>query len=415
MLSRKKKRMIKRRLKIAAIVGVPVAIICAISYISISSLSHASESTFKPGQYNDNSSYPGKKDEYNNTNSGKTEDVVVDENETEEVITNHDNLVPDTDPYSITVLVNKELPLPSDYIPEDLVIPNVEFSFDYTSEKNYMRQEAADALEELFQGAVADGIELNAVSAYRSYDRQYEIFTNNVKKQGLVHTSQYSAVPGYSEHQTGLSIDVSADVVANRLDSSFADTAEGKWLRENAYIYGYIIRYPEEKTTLTGFSYEPWHIRYVGKPLALYLYNNNLCLEEYFNFEYSKDYTDVISYDNLEDYGIDLADVTVPTRRPTRIPTKIPTVSPTITPTKVPEEGGEDEEEKPSITPTVTPTPKPSNGEDTVNVPTGTVTPAIPVEETPDDPELEDSETEIPDDITPSATPFVTPIPSTNG
>lgn len=420
MLSRKKKRMIKRRLKLAAIVGVPFAILCAISYISISSLSHASESTFSPGQYYDNTSNPDKG--YNNTNSGKTGDESVEENGTEEVITNHDNVVLDTEPSSITVLVNKELPLPSDYIPEDLVIPGVEFSFDYDSEKKLMRQVAADALEELFKGALADGFKLNAVSAYRSYDRQYEIFTDNVKKKGLNHTSQYSAVPGYSEHQTGLSIDVSADSVGNRLDGSFAETVEGQWLKENAHVYGYIIRYPEDKTTITGFSYEPWHIRYVGRPLALYLYKNNLSLEEYYNFQYSKDYMGIISYDNLEDMGIDLADVTVPTRRPTRIPTN----TPTVTPTEVPEdedetdEGENEDNPTPSVTPAVTPTPKPGNdgtgnqGENTENpTATVTVTPTVTPVENTDNSNPEEPVTDNFEEITPSDSP-VTQTPDYN-
>ena len=148
--------------------------------------------------------------------------------------------------------------------------------------------------------------------------------TDNVKRQGLEHTTKYSATPGFSEHQTGLAIDVSADSVNNRLDESFGDSTEGKWLAENAHLYGFIIRYPKDKTKITGYSYEPWHIRYVGKPLAKYIYENNLCLEEYYNFKPSMDYSDQISYDKLVDYGIDLADVLEPTKAPTKAPTNKP-------------------------------------------------------------------------------------------
>lgn len=329
MFKRKKKRIIKRNLKRVAIVGVPFVILCVITYASIASLSHAGESTYAFENYYDDPSYTENSSEYDNINKASGDSGVGNsKDDALEVITNHDNVVLDTNPESMTVLVNKELRLPSDYIPSDLVVPDVSFSFSYYDEKKLMRQKAADALEVLFNGAQAQNIVLNGVSAYRSYDRQYEIFTDNVKKQGLEHTTKYSATPGYSEHQTGLAIDVSAASVNNRLDASFGASPEGKWLAENAYIYGFIIRYPEDKTKITGYSYEPWHIRYVGKPLAKYLYENNLCLEEYFNFTPSMDYSDQISYDNLEDYGIDLADVLEPTKAPTKVPTPTPTKEP---------------------------------------------------------------------------------------
>ncbi len=325
MLNREKKRNIKRNLKRVAIVGVPLVILCTITYASITSLSHAGESTYAFENFYDNPAYSDNNSEYDNINSMSevSETGSSDSDGEEEVITNHDNVVLDTAPDSITVLVNKELRLPSDYIPNDLVVPDISFSFHYYDEKKLMRKEAAEALKELFTGAETDNILLNGVSAYRSYDRQYEIFTDNVKKQGLKHTMKYSATPGYSEHQTGLAIDVSAKSVNNRLDESFGKSAEGRWLAENCHLYGFIIRYPEDKTEITGYSYEPWHIRYVGKPLAKYIYENNLCLEEYYNFKPTIDYSDQLSYDNLEDYGIDLADV-IPTPTPTKVPTKEP-------------------------------------------------------------------------------------------
>ncbi len=318
-----KKEKLKRNLKRVAIVGVPFIILSTITYASVASLSRAGESTYAF----DNPAYSGDSSEYDNINSTSGDSGMGDNNSSEEemeVITNHDNVALDSDPDSITVLVNKELSLPSDYIPNDLVIPDISFSFDYYDEKKLMRKKAADALKKLFTGAEAENIVLNGVSAYRSYERQYDIFTDNVKKQGLEHTMKYSATPGYSEHQTGLAIDVSAKSVNNCLDESFGESEEGKWLADHVYLYGFIIRYPKDKTEITGYSYEPWHIRYVGKPLAKYLYENNLCLEEYYNFEPSVDYSDQINYDNLEDYGIDLADVIEPTQAPTKAPTKAP-------------------------------------------------------------------------------------------
>ncbi|MFU0827809.1 MAG: hypothetical protein ACFWTJ_09815 [Lachnoclostridium sp.] len=329
----RRKRNLRQRWKSIAIVAVPVVILVSITYASIASLTKASKSTYAFEKSSKDSAYSGDGEEYDTINQSGDDDLGDDEEI--EVITNHDNMVPDTKPGSITVLVNKELPLPSDYIPDDLVVPNVSFSFSYYDEKKLMRKVAADALEQLFNAAKANNIYLNGVSAYRSYERQYEIFTNNIKKQGLEHTMKYSATPGYSEHQTGLAIDVSADSVNNRLDESFGETVEGKWLAEHAHEYGFIIRYPKDKSAITGYSYEPWHIRYVGKALAKYIYENNLCLEEYFNFKPSMDYSDQISYDSLQDYGIDLADVLEPT--------KAPAATPTVTPTTKPEEDTKDE------------------------------------------------------------------------
>lgn len=188
----------------------------------------------------------------------------------------------DTDPESITVLVNREYLLPEEYIPEDLVVPDVPFSFYGTYEKSYMRKAAASALEKLFAGAKEQNISLKGVSAYRSYSRQKEIYNRNVSTKGKKKANQVSAFPGSSEHQTGLTIDVSADSIGCALEQSFGKTIEGKWLASNCYKYGFTIRYPKEKEDITGYSYEPWHIRYVGKNLAKRLYKKKLTLEEYY-------------------------------------------------------------------------------------------------------------------------------------
>lgn len=126
------------------------------------------------------------------------------------------------------------------------------------------------------------GIKLYGVSGYRSYTRQKEIYDRNVATRGKAATDAVSAIPGSSEHQTGLTIDVSAQSVSYRLDQSFGDTKEGKWLAKHCHEYGFIIRYPYGKEKITGYSYEPWHIRYVGTTVASYLYKNNLTLEEYY-------------------------------------------------------------------------------------------------------------------------------------
>lgn len=188
----------------------------------------------------------------------------------------------DTDPDSFGVLVNQKYLLPEDYVPADLTVPNVGFSFYGTYEKSYMREVAARALEKLFEGAAKKGYVLKGVSAYRSYERQREIYEKNLATKGRKHTKQFSAKPGSSEHQTGLTIDVSCSSVGCALEENFAETEEGKWLAKNCHKYGFIIRYPKEKSDITGYSYEPWHIRYVGKNLAKHIYKNNLTLEEYY-------------------------------------------------------------------------------------------------------------------------------------
>jgi len=186
------------------------------------------------------------------------------------------------DPNDIHIIVNKKSMLPGEYKPDDLVVPNVTFAFSGIYEKSYMRKEAAGALEKLFALAEKDGITLQAVSGFRSLEYQRRVYQNNVKKQGKEQADQVSARPGHSEHQTGLTMDVSASSVDNTLEQSFGTTQEGKWLATNAHRAGFIIRYLKEKESITGYSYEPWHIRYVGD-IAKEIYEKGITLEEYYN------------------------------------------------------------------------------------------------------------------------------------
>lgn len=373
MQNRRKKARQMRRIRRIFLVGLPVVLIGTMGYFSLKQLSRASESAAS-GHYYNNPSYQEEPSEYDDSDDSgvKEEETPVSTIGAEEEIVNNDDVVLDTTPDSLTVLVNKELRLPSDYIPADLVVPDVKFSISYYDEKKLMRKTAAEALKELFDAAAYNGLSLCGVSAYRSYERQYEIFTNNVKTQGMEHTAKYSAIPGYSEHQTGLAIDVSTKSVNYRLDAFFANTPEYEWLKENAHLYGFIIRYADDKTSITGYSFEPWHIRYVGKTLAKYLYDNNMCLEEYYKFVPSEDYSQAISYDNLEDYGIDPDDVKVPTKAPTKAPTPTPSLTPT--PSEEPSE---------TPTPTAEPTKKPGKGKPTATE-TPTPTPTEEVTETPE-------------------------------
>lgn len=186
-----------------------------------------------------------------------------------------------SNPDDILALVNKKNKLPSDYTPHNLVVPNVPFPFESYHSKKLMRNDAALALEDLFKKAEEDNIKIYALSGYRSYERQASIFASNVKKNGLEKANQFSAKPGESEHQTGLAMDLTSPSVNNVLTQSFGQTKEGKWVKDNASEFGFIIRYPKGKEHITGYQYEPWHLRYVGKEVAQEISDKNITFEEY--------------------------------------------------------------------------------------------------------------------------------------
>jgi len=187
-----------------------------------------------------------------------------------------------SNPESIAVLVNKTYRLPAGYVPPDLVYPNVPFIFSEKADKRKMRKEAATALEKLFDAAKNDGVQLAGVSGYRSESRQKTLYNNYVKRDGVKAADTYSARPGHSEHQTGLTIDVSGITGKCAAESCFAGTKEAKWLAKHAHEYGFIIRYPEGKASITGYKYEPWHLRYVGAKIANEVTSRHITLEQYF-------------------------------------------------------------------------------------------------------------------------------------
>jgi D-alanyl-D-alanine carboxypeptidase len=184
-------------------------------------------------------------------------------------------------PKEIAVLVNKSFRLPEGYKPDPLVEPNVPFIFEGKSEKRMLRKEAAEALENLFAAAKADGVSLAGVSGYRSEATQATLYNNYVKKDGIDAANKYSAKPGTSEHQTGLAIDVSGTTGKCAAEDCFAGTKEAKWLVDHAAEHGYIIRYLKGKESITGYQYEPWHIRFVGKEIAKEIMDKGITLEEY--------------------------------------------------------------------------------------------------------------------------------------
>ncbi len=187
-------------------------------------------------------------------------------------------------PDDLLVLVNKYRNLPADYKPKDLVIPNVRFAFQGMDEKKYMRKEAAKALEELFKAAEEEGIYLYAVSGFRSYGRQKFLFEYRAARNGFEEANKLTAYPGQSEHQTGLAMDVNCKAYGTNLKESFSQTPEGIWIKNNAHRFGFILRYPKGAEHITGYSYEPWHIRYVGKQVANEIYERGITFEEYMGF-----------------------------------------------------------------------------------------------------------------------------------
>jgi len=162
------------------------------------------------------------------------------------------------------ILVNKNHPLAKDYVPDDLVEAEIPFASGTPDERKKMAREAAQALEALFAAAQEDGITLYGVSGYRSYATQRRIYNRRLEETSQSYVDMYIARPGESEHQTGLAMDIS-DSDSRALTEDFADTDAYRWLLKKAAGYGFIIRYTKGGEEETGYGFEPWHIRYVGK------------------------------------------------------------------------------------------------------------------------------------------------------
>lgn len=165
------------------------------------------------------------------------------------------------------LIVNKTYSLPSNYNPGKI------------------SNETQQAFNEMASKANEDGVNIYIQSGFRSYETQAKLYNNYVKRSGQASADTYSARPGHSEHQTGLAFDVCSKQVSACINSDFDNTIPANWLNDHAYEFGFILRYPEGKDNITGYKYESWHYRYVGKELASKLYNNGnwITLEEHFN------------------------------------------------------------------------------------------------------------------------------------
>jgi D-alanyl-D-alanine carboxypeptidase len=175
-----------------------------------------------------------------------------------------------SDPESILVLCTKNNILPSDYVPEDLV---------YISGTSHrLRREAAEQYEKMRQEAVSEGCRFTVYSGYRSYYTQQILYERYSNTDGTDGADEYSARPGHSEHQAGLAIDISAGVS----EEDLSQTETYRWLTENAHRFGFILRYPDGYSDITGYQYEPWHWRYIGTEAALVMYEEQIpTFEEY--------------------------------------------------------------------------------------------------------------------------------------
>ncbi len=177
-------------------------------------------------------------------------------------------------PDDVTVLVNKLHEIPKGWKPDDLE--------DVIDCHQQLRHEANEAYTKFYQAAKAKGIAIYTISGYREPETQQLYWDNSVKVFGEEHAIQYNAYPRRSEHELGLCVDISYTTEGDRLSEKVADSALGKYIESDAYKYGFILRYPQDKVRITGYSYEPWHIRYVGVDLATKLHNENITLEEYY-------------------------------------------------------------------------------------------------------------------------------------
>lgn len=176
---------------------------------------------------------------------------------------------------TIQILVNKHYYLPKDYIPKNLETINNKYALNGMKLVN----EAKDAFEKMAKDAEKQDLNIVAMSTYRSYNYQISLYNRYAKQDGKEKADTYSGRPGHSEHQTGLAMDL---CTKKENYTNFEKTDEFKWMQKHAFEYGFILRFPKGKEKETGYQYESWHYRYVGKEIAKYIKENNISFEEYY-------------------------------------------------------------------------------------------------------------------------------------
>jgi len=184
------------------------------------------------------------------------------------------------DASNVWTLVSKARAIGTEYVPSELVTASVSSHPGVVVGEKQIRKTIDEPLTQLFAAAEKDGHLLMVGSAYRSAAYQEQIFATYVSRVGYEQADRYSAHPGFSEHQTGLAVDISTVSQKCYLSECFIDTADGKWLADNAHKHGFHLRYPKGKEAITGYNFEPWHYRYVGIGLATALHQSGLTLDE---------------------------------------------------------------------------------------------------------------------------------------
>lgn len=176
------------------------------------------------------------------------------------------------------VLVNKFYTVSPSYEPIDMVPVDNSLS---TNKNLYFKKDAYDAYLKMLADANSQGIEFLICSTYRSYNTQDSIYSGYVNRNGSAYANSISAAPGRSEHHTGLAVDITSVSMRYDLTEDFINYPEGIWINNHCSEYGFIIRYPKGKTAITGYSYEPWHLRYVGVDVAKEITQRGITFEEY--------------------------------------------------------------------------------------------------------------------------------------
>ncbi len=187
---------------------------------------------------------------------------------------NYEDTTEETDPNSLTALVNKHRYINEDYEPDDLVDMSDEYANNYYRQMQ-LRSEAYEMFKKMVDAAKEEDIKFYAESGYRTFNFQRTLYNNYVNVNGYAKANLYAAKPGFSEHQLGTAIDVANIYTIDK------DDVEYKWIQRNGYKYGFVFRYTEEWQDLTGFGEETWHIRYVGVDVATKMHKENISFEEY--------------------------------------------------------------------------------------------------------------------------------------